>query len=117
MLTLLLLVDLLVGAWLVAVTHGGAGCSGLLCDVATFGGHPRLTLVAAAAAASALAVSACVTRCFSRATHAQLRLGAAGAVLTAASAGGAVVVLVFVVVAVAVGLVLLALVFGVLTER
>lgn len=52
----LCLVDLTFGAWLLAVTHNAAACTGLLCTAATLGDHPTAALVLSQAAAALLVV-------------------------------------------------------------
>jgi hypothetical protein len=53
---LLCLLDLCFGAWLLAVTHGAAACSGLPCTVATLGDHPMWALGLADGCAALLVV-------------------------------------------------------------
>lgn len=85
---MLFLLDLVFGAWLLAVRVGAASCSGPLCTVATLGDHPLLTLVLAEVCAAALVVSLPITKGLSRAGGPQLAVIALGALSgTAALAG------------------------------
>ena len=59
---LLCLLDLCFGAWLLAVTHDAAACSGLPCTVATLGDHPMWTLGLADGCAALLVVLIPVNR-------------------------------------------------------
>jgi hypothetical protein len=65
---LLLAIGLFGCVELLAIVRSTAGCSGAACSVATFGGHPMVTLVLVAVGTSALFVSAAFTRGFTRAS-------------------------------------------------
>jgi hypothetical protein len=67
-----IMADVVVGGWLVAVWSGAAPCSGALCSVATLGDHPNLLLALCATAVVTLAVSAVATRGLSQAGAAPL---------------------------------------------
>jgi hypothetical protein len=51
---------------LLTIIRSTSGCSGPACSVATFGGHPMVTLVLAAVGTSALLVAGAFTRGFTR---------------------------------------------------
>lgn len=86
--------DVLVGGWLVAVWSGAAPCSGVLCSVATLGDHPHQQLALCATAVTALAVSAAATRGLSQAGAASLAYLAVGGVVGVVPLLGIVAVLV-----------------------
>jgi hypothetical protein len=79
---------------LVVMLQAPAGCSGLACSIATYGGHPLLMLVFAAAGTAALLGLAAFTRGLTRASARALRLLVPAAGLTLASVTGVVAVLV-----------------------
>jgi hypothetical protein len=77
---------------LLMVLRNPAGCRGLPCSVATFGGQPQLTLVLAAAGTGALLTTALFTRGLTRAGATGLWLVIPAACLTLASVSGILVV-------------------------
>jgi hypothetical protein len=79
---------------LFAMLQAPAGCSGLACTIATYGGHPLLMLVFAAAGTTSLLGLAAFTRGLTRASAGALRLLVPAAGLTLASVTGVVAVLV-----------------------
>jgi hypothetical protein len=86
--------DVLVGGWLVAVRTGVAPCSGLLCSVATLGDHPHLLLALCATAVATLTVSAVTTHGLSRAGAAPLACLVVGGVVGVVPLLGVVAILV-----------------------
>jgi hypothetical protein len=78
---------------LAMVLRNPAGCRGVPCSVATFGGHPQLTLVFAAAGTATLLITAVFTRGLTRVGANGLWLVIPAAGLTLASVGGILVVL------------------------
>jgi hypothetical protein len=78
---------------LLAILRTGDGCGSLPCRVATFGGHPLITLLLAAAGTAALLVAAVFTRGLTRLSARALWLVMPGAGLTFVSAAGLLVVL------------------------
>ncbi|GAA0942900.1 hypothetical protein GCM10009554_35830 [Kribbella koreensis] len=65
---LLLAVGIFCCVELLAIMDSASGCGGAACSVATFGGHPLVTLVLAAVGTSGLLVAAAFTRGFTRAS-------------------------------------------------
>jgi hypothetical protein len=97
-------------AGLVAVLRHPGVCDALWCRTATFGGHPRATLVVAAASLAAFAVLAALTRGLTRVNTRQLVavvVSSAGAVT--AVIGALVVIVVVVAGALLAGFALIAL--------
>lgn len=91
-----LLIAVGIGSCLALFTmlHNPAGCSGLACSIATYGGHPLLMLVFAAAGTAALLGLAAFTRGLTRASARALRLLVPAAGLTLAAVTGIVALLV-----------------------
>lgn len=69
-------------------------CAGLACSVATYGGHPMLTLVLAAAGTTLLLATAAFTRGFTRLSGNALWVTVSAAGLTFAAIAGVLTVLV-----------------------
>jgi hypothetical protein len=89
-----LVLNLVLGAWLLAVRAGVTPCAGVVCTVVTLGGDPVLPLVLSEACAAALAVSVPMTRGFSRASGPQLALIVVGVLAGVVALSGALAVLV-----------------------
>jgi hypothetical protein len=70
------------------------GCSGTVCSVSTFGGHPLITLLLAAAGSVALLVAAAFTRGLTSSNANGMRLISAAAGLTLVGVTGILVVFV-----------------------
>lgn len=77
---------------LVTIVRNRAGCRGVPCSVATFGGRPLLTLVLAAAGTVALLAMAVLTRGFTRSGETGLWLLISAACLTVAAVAGILLV-------------------------
>jgi hypothetical protein len=90
---LLLAIGIFGSVELLAIIRSTTGCNGTACSVATFGGHPLMTLVLVALGSSALLVTAAVTRGFTRVSGSALWL-TIPAGLTLASVAGLLAVLV-----------------------
>jgi hypothetical protein len=78
---------------LATILRSPGECRSLPCSVATFGGHPQLTLALAAAGTAALLITAVFTRGLTRAGANGLWLVIPAACLTLASVGGILLLL------------------------
>jgi hypothetical protein len=89
----LLMVNIGLGVWLLAVETGTAPCSGWPCEIASLGGHQRLLMVLSGSCVATLLVSAVLTRGLSRAGAVPVAVMIVGALAGAIALLGVVALL------------------------
>jgi hypothetical protein len=109
--------DVVVSGWLIGVNADAFPCSGMLCSASTFGEHPTLTLILAAASSLALLILSVLTRGFTEGSRRTLAAACVSAIVAVVATVGAVLVVFTLAVAVVVALALAIAVLLLLTQR